>query len=137
MLNAKFWCTTLLLLSSLIVFSQSAIPEPEVKLKRSRAIAVVKDLTRYDSLQLRFRLLEENNDNLKKVIGQKDEKISEYRDSESRLNMIIGNFSAIQRSDKIKYSQLEKKYRKEVRAGRFKLVLAGGAIAFALYKTFQ
>lgn len=128
---------TILLLSSSTVYSQQNIPEPEIKLKRHQAIAVVKDLTRYDSLKVSYRLLEENISNLKMISEQKDAKILEYKDSENRLHLIISNYSALQLADKTKYRELERNYKKEVRAGRFKLVLMGGLAAFAIYKSIK
>lgn len=127
---------TLLLLSNLSVFSQS-VTEPEVRIKRSQAIATVKDLTRYDSLKVRYQLLEENIENLKRISHQKDLKLQEYKESEDRYKVVVGNYSAMQQADKKRYSDLEKKFKKEVRAGRFKVVLLGGALAFGIYKTLK
>lgn len=137
LLKKSWLLTTLLALSSFSVFSQTDTPEPDVKIKRRVAIEVVKDLTRYDSLQVRYKLLEENIANLKMISEQKDLKLREYKDSESRLNLIISNQSALNREVDLRYKALEKEYKREVRAGRFKLVLLGGAVAFALYQTFK
>lgn len=136
MLKRKWLCMTLLLLSNLSVFSQS-VTEPEVRIKRSQAIATVKDLTRYDSLKVRYQLLEENIENLKRISHQKDLKLQEYKESEDRYKVVVGNYSAMQQADKKRYSDLEKKFKKEVRAGRFKVVLLGGALAFGIYKTLK
>lgn len=128
---------TLLLLSSWTALSQNVIPEPSLSIKRHRVIGIVKDFERYDSLKVQFAICQANNLESEKRIAKKDSAIQEYKDSENRLQTVIGNYSAMQKADQKRYSDLEKKYKKEVRAGRFKLVLMGGAIAFALYKTIK
>lgn len=128
---------TAFLLSSLSVSSQTGIVEPDVKIKRSNAIKVVKDLERFDSLKARYILLEENISNLRMISEQKDLKIEEYKANEASLRYVIENYAIMQQSSDAQYHDLQKKHKKEVRAGRFKLVLLGGALAFGIYQTLR
>lgn len=129
--------TTLIVLSSLKSISQIVIQEPDIKIPRSTAIATVKDLERYDGLKLQYDLLEKKIGELVKVIQTKDASLNEAKHTESRLNLVISNYNAMQKSDVARYQDMEKKYKREVRAGRFKIVLLGAAGAFILYQTFK
>lgn len=72
-----------------------------------------------------------------KVIQEKDKQINQYKQSEGRLNLVISNQTAIEEAAAVRYKALEKKYKSEVRVGRFKVILIGGLAAFAIYQTIK
>lgn len=72
-----------------------------------------------------------------KIIQSKDASIQECKQTQGRLNQVISNFSAMEKSSEIRYDTLKKKYKREVRAGRFKLLLLGGAIAYGIYQSIK
>jgi hypothetical protein len=121
----------------LTAISQSGIGEPEVKIKRHRAIAIVKDLDRCDSLKKSYAQQVDIISALRKINEQKEFKIQEYKDSEARLNNVISNYAAMQDAQESRYREMEKKYKREVRMGRFKLVLLGGVIAYGIYQSIK
>ncbi len=97
------------------------------------SVQALQDLTRYDSLKIVTILQDGKIMDLQKVVSSKDEQLRDCQDSRNRLNLVIANYQSLQQSDKASYSGLENLYKKEVRAGRFKLVLIGGLIALTGY----
>lgn len=117
--------------------SQIDIPTPTADLPRTAAIQIIKDLDACDGLKVRYDLLEKKNSELLKAVQLQDKTVEDLRQNEARLMEVISTISVLQRSQSDNYQALEKKYKREVRAGRFKLVLLGGAVAFGIYQTLK
>jgi len=101
------------------------------------AIALAIDMKGYDSLQTINALHEGVIDDLHRTVNEKDGQIKDCQDSRNRLGLVISNYQAQQATDKDRQGALEKLYKKQVRAGRFKIVIIGGLAALTAYKLLK
>lgn len=122
------------MLLSLNSFSQTDIRiDTMVNLRVPVAMKAAIDLVRYDEMRLRDSLQYKIIDKLEEIIKRKDEQITEQKETIVRLTTMNTLQTGIQKEVDLRYKDLERKYKKEVRAGRFKIVLLTGALAGAGY----
>jgi hypothetical protein len=124
-------------LSNLKSFSQTDTSEPVVRVVRHKAIQVAADLTRYDSLKVKYELLADNVRLLNGVIVEMKEKQENAKQTEGRLNTVISNYGVLNQMQVDRYNDLQKKYKRQVRLGRFEVVLIGAAVTYALFQTLR
>jgi predicted nuclease with TOPRIM domain len=108
-----------------------------VRLKVPTAFKAFTDIIHYDDLKESTVLMQKQLANLQKEVSKKDSMLTERDGSINNLKLINSDYEALRQNDQLKYKDLEKKYKGQVRLGRFELVLLGGSIAFGIYQTFK
>jgi glucose-6-phosphate-specific signal transduction histidine kinase len=123
-----------LLLLSLSSFSQTDTNDTaRVRLKVPTAMKAAIDLVRYDELRVRDSLHQVFINNQEEIIKRQAEEIADQKGQINRLTMINTSQAGIIQQSDLRYKDLERKYKKEVRAGRFKVVMSVATLAAGAY----
>lgn len=96
-------------------------------------MGVLKDLIRFDGCKEIVKVMEGQIIDLRKMNDQKDTIIKLHEANAINFRGIIANSETIIKNKDQSYADLNKKYRRSVRAGRFKVVLIVAAVAGGAY----
>lgn len=132
-----FIISTLLLLTSFSASSQIDTARNKVILTQQQSVKAVKDLVTYDGLKEIVKIMESQMVDLREILKQKDAIISSHERTHLKNEQIIANDQAIYKAQEQQYNDLNKKYKRSVRAGRFKVVLLPVAIAGGIYLGYK
>lgn len=114
-------------------FSQIDTAKNRVILTQQQSVKTIKDLVTYDGLKEVVKIMESQMADLREILKQKDAIITSYQNTNLKNEQIIANHQAIYKAQEQQYKDLEKKYKRSVRAGRFKIVLMAGMAVGAGY----
>lgn len=142
MKGLKTGLTLLILLLSQICsgFSKIDTLPRNVVLNPTEAIGTIKDLIRYDGCKEIVKVMEGQILDLKKMNDQKDTIIKFHENNAIDFRGIISNDKVIMTAKDQKYDDLNRRYKRSVRWGRFKVVLlpvfaaAGAYVGYKLLK---
>jgi hypothetical protein len=129
-----------ILILPLFLICKSGLTQEQPKaviLNQSQAVKVIKDLITYDGLKEIVKIQEAQMKDLRTILAQKDTIISSYQRTTTNNESIISSNRVIFEAQEQKYKDLNKKYVRSVRWGRFKVVLLVGAIGYGLYQTLK
>lgn len=109
-------------------------------LNLSQSVKISKQLITYDGLKEIVKIQESQMTDLRMILAQKDTIIRSYERTVMNFEGIRAKDQVILQAEQQKYKDLNKKYIRAVRWGRFKVVLlpvVGAAGLYAGYKLFN
>jgi hypothetical protein len=114
------------------------VPKPRViHLTIDQAKEAMKDLMRYDAQRSVDSIRISQINDLKSVVDMQRSQLNIIEERERNLKLALDGQTLLINDWKNRFEESEKLRKRSVRAGRFKVVLIGGALAFAIYQSLK